>query len=163
MHNALGTSQKAITKGSPKCRNCTDIKNSIREGMIDTTSTCDNLLHLQIGHPRISTLPHGQPIQQTGGQSFGQISEWIEYDITCVHRYKLFTDTSYNYNYKLDTMHMQSMCLGTMQVMQYTKQLTCDLRTSSNSPTNYDCARYSSLYNMLWHLQFGIQTDKATK
>ena len=66
----------------------------------------------------------------------------------------VFTDTSYNYNYKLDTMHMQSMCLGTMQVMQYTKQLTCDLRTSSNSPTNYDCASYSSLYKILWHLQF---------
>ena len=43
---------------------------------------------------------------------------------------------------------------GTMQVMQYTKQLTCVLRTSSNSPTNYDCARYSSLYKILWHLQF---------
>jgi len=71
----------------------------------------------------------------------------------------VFTDTSY----KLDTVHMQSMCLGTMQVMQYTKQLTCDLCTSSNSPANYDCARYSSLYNILWHLQFGIQTYKATK
>jgi len=23
----------------------------------------------------------------------------------------VFMDTSYNYNYKLDTMHMQSMCL----------------------------------------------------
>jgi len=89
MHNALGTSQKAITKASPKCRNCTDIKNSISEGMLDTTSTCDNLLHLQIGHPRTSTLPHGQAIAQTGGQSSGQISEWIEYDITCVHGYKL--------------------------------------------------------------------------
>ena len=89
MPNALGTSQKPITKGSPKCRNCTDIKNSICEGMLDTTSTCDNLLHLQIGHPRISTLPHGQCIWQTGGQFSGQISEWIEYDITRVHRYKL--------------------------------------------------------------------------
>jgi len=89
MHIALGTSQKAITKGSPNCGNCTDIKNSISEGMLDTASTCDNLLHLQIGQPRISTLPHGQAIWQTGGQSCGQISEWIEYDITCVHGYKL--------------------------------------------------------------------------
>jgi len=36
MPNALGTSQKAITKGSPKCRNCTDIKNSIHESMLDS-------------------------------------------------------------------------------------------------------------------------------
>jgi len=59
----------------------------------------------------------------------------------------VFTDTSY----KLDTVHMQSMCLGTMQVMQYTKQLTCDLRTSSNSPTNYDCAR--SMHLTWWNVK----------
>jgi len=38
------------------------VHNSIAEGMVDTTSTHDNLLHLQIGHPRTSTLPHGQYI-----------------------------------------------------------------------------------------------------
>ena len=87
MHNARQAEkllQRAVQNAKIVC-----IINSISEGTLDTTSTCDNLLHLQIGHPRTSTLPHGQCIWQTGGQSFGQISEWIEYDITCVHGYKL--------------------------------------------------------------------------
>jgi len=57
------------------CMNIYEVHNSIAEGMVDTTSTCDNLLHLQIWQPRTSTLPHGQAIAQTGGQFSGQISE----------------------------------------------------------------------------------------
>jgi len=75
----------------------------------------------------------------------------------------VFTDTSYNYNYKLDTMHMQSMCLGTMQVMQYTKQLTCDcvlaqiVQPIMTVLDTLPCTKSYGIYS------FGIQTYKVTK
>ena len=75
----------------------------------------------------------------------------------------VFTDTSYNYNYKLDTMHMQSMCLGTMHVMQYTKQLTCDCvpaRVVQPIMTVLDTLTCTKSYGIY---SFGIQTYKATK
>jgi len=49
---------------------------TIQHGMSDTTFNCDNLLHLQIGHPATSTNPYSQYMAHMyGGHCSGQRSE----------------------------------------------------------------------------------------
>jgi len=76
VHNVLGKMQES-------CRDNNNIQ-SVKacQTLFEVYFHFDNLLHSQIGHPRTSTLPHGQPIRQTGGHSSGQSSEWINENMT---------------------------------------------------------------------------------
>jgi len=60
VHNVLGESQQAIEM-QESCRDNNNIQ-SVKacQTLFEVYFHFDNLLHTQIGHPRISTLPHGQ-------------------------------------------------------------------------------------------------------